>query len=97
MGQGAALENEESKVMGSCLFQHAADEKWALELNFVAGTGRAELSGNYGNAGRAAREAFSAKSAFDPGPRKALKILTEVAGHTRTSGHQYEHLLPNTV
>jgi hypothetical protein len=26
-GQGGAVENEESKVMGSCLFVHAADER----------------------------------------------------------------------
>jgi hypothetical protein len=90
------LEYEESKVMGSCLFEYA-DERWALELNFVTGTGRAALSVNYGNAGRAARKTFSAKSALDPGPRKALKILIELAGHTRTSGHRYEHLPPNTV
>jgi hypothetical protein len=25
--QGGALEYEESKVMGSCLFEHAADER----------------------------------------------------------------------
>jgi hypothetical protein len=81
-GHGGALENEESKVMGRCSFEHAADEIWALELNFVTGTERAALSGNYGNA---------AKSAFDPGPRKALKILIELAGHIWTSGHQYEH------
>jgi hypothetical protein len=61
-GQGAAMENEEGEVMGSCLFEHVADERWALELNFVISTARAALSGNYGNAGRAARKAFSAKS-----------------------------------
>jgi hypothetical protein len=60
-------------------------------------TGRSALSVNYGKAGMAAHEAFSARSALDPGPRKALKILIELAGHTRTSGHRYEHLPPNTV
>jgi hypothetical protein len=82
---------------GSCLFEHAADERrWALELNFVTGNGTAALSGNYGNAGRAARAAFSAQLLLQD-QEKPWKTLEELAGHTQTSGHQYEHLPPNTL
>lgn len=72
---------------GSCLFGHVAE----------ACAGRAEISGHFVNAGRAAREAFSEHqhgyqlTFFVPGPRKASENPGRMIRTYTDLNYQYGH------